>query len=79
MQAMSLIDGEGQELEQPEEFNNLKEMLNTLLAVSKNHDRQLEELRQVICSLIFFKKIFYCRIDFLPSPLLLFFRLKRIF
>ncbi|VDK41879.1 unnamed protein product [Anisakis simplex] len=47
MQAMSLAEDD-QEAEQPEQISDIREMVNTLLTIVRSHDRQFEELRQVI-------------------------------
>lgn len=47
MQAMSLAE-EDEETEQPEQISDLREMIDSLLTIAKNHDKQFDELRQMI-------------------------------
>uniref|UniRef100_A0A183UJY7 RYDR_ITPR domain-containing protein n=1 Tax=Toxocara canis TaxID=6265 RepID=A0A183UJY7_TOXCA len=47
MQAMSLAE-DNQEAEQPEQITDIREMVNALLTMVRNHDRQFDELRQMI-------------------------------
>uniref|UniRef100_A0A915CC30 Inositol 1,4,5-trisphosphate receptor n=2 Tax=Parascaris univalens TaxID=6257 RepID=A0A915CC30_PARUN len=47
MQAMSLAEDD-QEAEQPERITDIREMVGALLMMVKNHDRQFDDLRQMI-------------------------------